>query len=98
MWLLQVYSAPRAVRFANHAINLIDHFVERSYQNDVVLIALMKKLLPDKRFTEKKLQDIGSGGVIVLPAKLPVGAQSGNINAPEPQASEEGKIGSKGTM
>ncbi len=67
----------------NHNIRLIDHFVERSYVSDVVLIALMKKLLPDKRFTEKELQDIGTGGVIVLPAKLPVGAQSGNINVSE---------------
>jgi hypothetical protein len=70
----------------NHDIKLIDYFVERAYKNDVVLIALMKKLLLDKRFAEKELQvdpiDF-TKGIIVLPAKLPVGAQSGNINAPE---------------
>ena len=70
----------------NHDIKLIDYFVERAYKNDVVLIALIKKLLPDKRFTEKELQvdpiDY-TKGIYVLPAKLPVGAQSGNINAPE---------------
>ena len=63
-----------------------------------MLVALMKKLLPDKRFVEKEMQEIGLGGVIVLPAKLPVGAQSGNINAPETQASEKGRTDSKGIM
>jgi len=35
--------------------NLIDHFIERAYENDKVLIAVMKKRFPDLRSIEGML-------------------------------------------
>lgn len=35
-----------------HRIDFLEHFVERAYENDNVAIALARKLIPDKIFSE----------------------------------------------
>lgn len=38
--------------------SILEHFVERAYENDQVLIALIKKLLPDKVSSELKIEGL----------------------------------------
>ena len=44
----ELRQAIRSARKLNGNRSILAHFVQRAYINDVVLIALMKKLLPDK--------------------------------------------------
>lgn len=52
---------------------LMQHFVERAYDDDTVLVALMRKLIPDIRITDINLTG-EELGVIVLPGKVHEGA------------------------
>lgn len=37
---------------SKHNLSILDHFVERAFKKDIVLIALMKKLVPDLKSVE----------------------------------------------
>lgn len=45
---------------------LLQHFIERAYKNDAVLIALIKKLIPDKTQADLDL----SGNINLEPLKV----------------------------
>jgi hypothetical protein len=40
---------------AKNAKDFFEHFIERAYENDRVLIAAMKKLIPDRKHVEGQL-------------------------------------------
>jgi len=53
---------------------LLEHFVRRAYEDDRVLIAVMKKIIPDLKVLDVKEEfNPENLGVIRLPAKVPEG-------------------------
>ena len=55
-------------------VDFYQHFCERALEDNHILIALMKKLVPDMKQIESESLGNQNLGVIVLPAKLPPGA------------------------
>lgn len=55
-------------------VDFYQHFCERALEDNHILIALMKKLVPDMKQIDSEVNMNRNLGVIVLPAKLPVGA------------------------
>ena len=53
--------------------SILVHFVERAYVNDQVLIALAKKLIPDKVSGEFKGEGLGDTNIIILNGSRPNG-------------------------
>jgi hypothetical protein len=65
----QLRTAIRIARKRNGNRDLLVHFVERAYVNDMVLIALLKKLLPDKTSGELKGEGFGNTAIHIYPNK-----------------------------
>ena len=45
---------------------LLEHFVKRAYENDAVLIAVIKKLLPDLKTVDTNITDDSGEGTKVI--------------------------------
>ena len=56
-------------------VDFYQHFCERALEDNHILIALMKKLVPDMKQIEQSVDLQSNYGVIAFPTKVPVGAE-----------------------
>ena len=59
-----------ALEQAKHKKTIYQHFVYRAYKNDKVLVALMKKLVPDMSYIQAENHNFDGEKIEILPSDL----------------------------